>query len=157
MWKISGYIRRLPLGTKQIEQQESAAYDDRGIRNVKSRPLKTADVEQKEIGDPAVQHPVEDVPRSAAQNQREAPKREAIETLGVPQHDAHQRDRGQRRQHEQGGTPLGSGIVEDAEGDTAIFGMDDIEKSWNDFVGIEKRNAGFDDHLGRAIEHEYRE
>src|SRR5262249_42032446 len=50
----SGNIRRLPLlGTEEIEQQESAADHDRGVRDVEGVPVVGAEVEIEEVGDAA--------------------------------------------------------------------------------------------------------
>src|SRR5438067_1818185 len=72
-WKISGYMRRLPFRPQQIEQQQSAAEYDRGVRHVERGPLVVAHIEEQKISHAPICNAVEDVARRAAENQGEAP------------------------------------------------------------------------------------
>src|SRR5438045_3777414 len=76
-WKISGYIRGLPFRAQEVEQQQSAADHDGGIRHIECRPLVLTDVEKEEVGDASPDDAVEHVARRAAEDQREAPEGEA--------------------------------------------------------------------------------
>ena len=83
---------------------------------------------------------VEHVARRAAEDQRQAPQRVAVELVARSTASrspiATRRHRGD---HQQRGAPFRSGIVEDAERHAAILGVDDVEEAGDHVCGVEER------------------
>src|ERR1700732_181322 len=70
--KTSGNIfsvRGLPLQFHEIQQQQAASNNDRGIGGVEGRPLITANIKQQKIGHLIEMNAVEDVPHGASQDE----------------------------------------------------------------------------------------
>ena len=84
--KVQDTLAACRLGRRRSSKQQAAADDDRRIGDVERGPVIVAEVEVQKVGDPAPHDAVEDIAGGAAENQREAPERRAVEPLGVPEH-----------------------------------------------------------------------
>src|ERR1035438_4294182 len=110
MGNSSGYIRRLSLREKHIQDQQSAADHYARIRHVEGGPMVGAKVEFQEVGHASRYDAVEGVARRAAQNQRQPPLRRGVDMLYTPHVSADEdhRDHGHHDQRE--APPLEGGI-----------------------------------------------
>src|SRR5579871_7042901 len=102
-----------------------------------------ANIKIEKVCDAPPHDTVEDVAECASQNQSETGERIPVEPIRAPKDKAaHQHHGRHRKQHQQRGAPLGSGIVKQTESDATVLGMDEIEKSRNDANRVEKRDMG---------------
>src|SRR5262249_44928185 len=95
---------------------------------------------------------VKDVAGGAAEDEGEAPEGPAVELLGTPKHGADEDDGGEREDDQERGAPLAGGVVEDAKGDAAVFGVDNVEEAGDDVQGVHGGDVSLDDPLGEAVE-----
>src|ERR1051326_8751048 len=162
LFLTSGLLRHLRGGilalarVPHIEQQEASTGRDSGIGDVEIREIiGLAGVQLDEIRDGAVDDAIVQIAERAAQHDRETraqqPRMRTIAGL--------QQDEGNRHQHHDGETdqqnvmPGARLVSEKAEGDARVFGMHDVEESGNDYVRrIPKRDVGFDEQFGNAVE-----
>src|SRR5271154_3737936 len=119
------------LLAKEFQHHQRRAQHDRGVCQIKCVPVMPADVKGNEVGDAVAQEAIKHVSQRPAQNQREAALAQAPARAARCQQPHQHGDHGHRKGDEQRTSPGIFGIGEEAEGDSGVGGVYQIQEAGN--------------------------
>ncbi len=139
---------------KEFEQNQGSADHNRRISDVESVPMVATNVEVDEIGNAMADDAVQNIPCSAAEDQRHTPLAEPAPGAIRDQQPRDQSDHRHRKQDQQRRAPGHLGVSQQSESHARITGMNEIQDAGNQDAARSRLSEILDGVLARLIQNE---
>ncbi len=143
--------------TPHIDDQEGRTDGDSAIRDIESGEIMIVRIYFDEVRDGPAYNAVEKIAHGAAEDQRKADAEDPVGSLfarGPKEDPGDQRQHSRRESDQDQAAQRTRGVGEQAEGDSRVLSVDDVEEAGNDAVCLPERHVGFDEPFRDAVEDE---